>query len=796
MKKLYSHFGKIFLALVYSAVSFAANAQSSATLQPDLSGYCVGDIVTVPIYVTGNGVGTLSFRLDFDRTVLLNPSTAAQPFYTFPRANWTVTHNWDNVAGVTQSVDMYYAGSLPNGENFSNTRVINLIYIYNGGNTTIHIRKSPEDGSPFSSISDIIGENLTPFTFTDNMISSVGSAGIITGTPVLTPGAASVPYSVAPISSATSYIWSYSGSGVTINGNGSSNITLDFTLGATPGQLSVYGSNSCGNGTTSILNIAPVYSTLTWNGSQSTNWITASNWTPNLVPSSTNNIIIPLVSNQPIVNEDVSTPATCYNLTLNSEASLTIAAGKALTVVGSITNNAGNTGIVIKSNAGGTGSLITSSNTTATVERFMTGSVWHLISSPVSGLSIPTFVSSHASLIQMNIAKYGLGPYINLGSNPNWEPFTTTMLPYVGNFIVAKGYEILLKPSGGTAAFAGTIVANNKAFSITTPVPGNNWNLVGNPFTAPIKAANVETGDFLSTNASKLDDALQALYVWNGTGYSIINNLSGSSYISVGQSFFVKAKAAGTLNFNAAMRSHTGAPFYKNTETAWPLIDLKADIGDKSSKTQIYFVTGTTPGLDPGYDAGMFDGTGSGNSIYTHIEGSDVAFGIQSLPDNEYRKNAISVGLNAPEGVTVNFTSETSNLPSYAQVFLQDRVTGTVTRLDTPGSSYSVTLKDASTGIGRFYLYTAPLTVGNDQLKEEVYTIIPLPKANKIRLIGTFPVGSQVTLFDMNGRNLGMSRLTNNAENEVQFAPDANGIYIVRITGGTTVLNRKITWMR
>ncbi len=65
------------------------------------------------------------------------------------------------------------------------------------------------------------------------------------------------PYTIPVITNATSYLWSYSGSGVTLTNNGSAAITITFTASATSGSLTVKGVNNCGSGTVSkILNIA------------------------------------------------------------------------------------------------------------------------------------------------------------------------------------------------------------------------------------------------------------------------------------------------------------------------------------------------------------------------------------------------------------------------------------------------------------------------------------------------------------------------------------------------------------
>lgn len=68
-------------------------------------------------------------------------------------------------------------------------------------------------------------------------------------------GLSGVSYSVAPVSGATSYVWSYSGTGVTINGT-SNSITVDFSASATSGDLTVYGTNGCQSTNTMTLSIS------------------------------------------------------------------------------------------------------------------------------------------------------------------------------------------------------------------------------------------------------------------------------------------------------------------------------------------------------------------------------------------------------------------------------------------------------------------------------------------------------------------------------------------------------------
>jgi len=75
-------------------------------------------------------------------------------------------------------------------------------------------------------------------------------AGVITGPATVFAGQSNVAYSVPAIANATSYIWSYSGTGAIINGTTNS-VTIDFSGSATSGNLAVKGHNNCGDGAVS-----------------------------------------------------------------------------------------------------------------------------------------------------------------------------------------------------------------------------------------------------------------------------------------------------------------------------------------------------------------------------------------------------------------------------------------------------------------------------------------------------------------------------------------------------------------
>lgn len=73
------------------------------------------------------------------------------------------------------------------------------------------------------------------------------AAGSITGTTPVCQAQSNVSYSLPSIQYAISYLWNYSGTGITITNNGNT-ITINFSSTATSGNLNVKGQNNCGDG--------------------------------------------------------------------------------------------------------------------------------------------------------------------------------------------------------------------------------------------------------------------------------------------------------------------------------------------------------------------------------------------------------------------------------------------------------------------------------------------------------------------------------------------------------------------
>ena len=189
---------------------------------------------------------TLNLSSSIGSTCVDNPVTISGN--TFSNAN-TVTIT-DNGAGLVLPSSV---SSSP----FSFTYTPDATDL--GNTVTITLTTDNPEGDPCVT-------DTETFTLTVNPLP--GAAETITGTSTVCQGQSGLTYIVPAIADATGYVWSFSGAGATINGT-SNSITIDFAGNATTGNLTVYGTNTCGNGTVSAsypitinANVTPTFTQL------------------------------------------------------------------------------------------------------------------------------------------------------------------------------------------------------------------------------------------------------------------------------------------------------------------------------------------------------------------------------------------------------------------------------------------------------------------------------------------------------------------------------------------------------
>lgn len=135
-----------------------------------------------------------------------------------------------------------YTWTLPAGSGITsgaNTNTITVDFSVSATSGTITVMGTNQCGNSAASSLNV----------TVNSIPS--DAGVISGPASVCQGQTGVSFTVPVISGAVNYQWAVPSGATIASGSGTNSIAVDFSSGAVSGNITVYGSNSCGNGSTS-----------------------------------------------------------------------------------------------------------------------------------------------------------------------------------------------------------------------------------------------------------------------------------------------------------------------------------------------------------------------------------------------------------------------------------------------------------------------------------------------------------------------------------------------------------------
>ena len=614
------------------------------------------------------------------------------------------------------------------------------------------------DGDDLSVLQYTVTLNVLAIpTVTTQAVSGIGTTsatgnGTITDLGSSNPTAHGVCYSTLAIPTTSD----------NVEDNGAASITGAFTAsltGLTPNTtyyLRAYATNATGTAYGSEVTFTTGIGELTWNGSESTNWHTANNWTPATVPTAGYNVTIPAgLTNYPVL----SVAGACNNLTIESS----------VTSTGSLT---GQSNLTV--------------NGTTTVERYMTGNAWHLVSSAVPNESIADFLSANTN-VSTNGSSRGMMDYDE--SINDWNTFFLNS-GQSGSLTPGKGFS-LRTDADGTVTFDGSLAIG----TVNTTVARTDnfgWNCVGNPYASAIYVNDAADADnnFIDLNASNLDASYSSIYVWDqlNEAYSIIALGDAAFYAQVGQAFFVKANSEATqVQFTTAMQTHQSAAAFKSGTVASPEIGLKVTMDDRERATRIKFNDAMTTGLDVGYDAGVFK---TGFDIYTQlVEDNGVDFGLQSLPLSNIKSYEIPVGVEVKEAGDISFSLYQENFQANVIPVLTDKKAGKQFVFTGESNVYTTTVSAEENGYGRFVLTFSSVT-GIENLLPQPLSYKAWCSNGQIIISGETTGDAVVAIYDVQGRKLATHQLENTNLNHIEAPAATAGIYLLHIqdSGRTKVL--------
>ena len=365
-----------------------------------------------------------------------------------------------------------------------------------------------------------------------------------------------------------------------------------------------------------------------WNGSSSTNWNDAANWSEGTLPNSDQCLCINASANDPIINDNIN--AVGYALTVKTGASVTIVSdvdldnfGGSLTLqdyvdvqgTGTFTIQDGASLIQVDDtpSQANSGDITLFRNTDIRQTDYV---YW---SSPVQGFDVSDVYGGFTPTNRIyEWIPTTATPYVGPppGNVPvitgNWNPLSSGIMSSGKGYIVQGPTNHTATVSQATATFDGVpnngiitqgILSGSYSGASFTYNPygtdvlnvtdnDDNWNLIGNPYPSALDAdaflmlpanAIIEGAVHIWTHGTQFGNNGDSFYddfllSYNPNDY-ITYNISGSSYpnetfsgdIASGQSFFVLAlndNESGSVTFNNSMRSAavSNTDFYRNAE--------------------------------------------------------------------------------------------------------------------------------------------------------------------------------------------------------------------------------------
>lgn len=420
----------------------------------------------------------------------------------------------------------------------------------------------------------------------------------------------------------------------------------------------------------------------------------------------TNNVVTNLSITLPSTyNANILSPATVNNLvSLNGGNLVTGDGNLLLTSSGSGTARIGplGNGSRIK------GNII--------VQRYMEGegTIFRYISMPVKGVKVADLqnyfpvtgnftgastgpgLNGNASLFdyQEPAGGYKQFPAVG-GSNQDTLNYGRGYSAYIREASIATTIQVKGAPNQGTIPFTLT----------PGTTPSNGWNLVGNPYPAPIKWTGNSTGGWtmsgvnntISIRENTSATTFQYRY-WNGTAGDISNGV-----IAPGQAFWVQTTSASpTLTVGEIAKQTSDGEFLRDGGPE-NVVVVKMKNASLSDNAYIQFNRDATPAFEKALDATKLSNSFFNLSTLTS-DGQSVAINMTTSGQCDQTVNFRIT--NAAVGSYQLVVTGVGSLVAGEQVIFTDAFTGTTLELDAEDytHNFSITAAPASKADGRFKL--------------------------------------------------------------------------------------------
>lgn len=392
--------------------------------------------------------------------------------------------------------------------------------------------------------------------------------------------------------------------------------------------------------------------------------------------------------------------------------------------------------------------------------------------------------------------------------------FVTTGLSATSDFATGKAYAIRAAnnhPSTPTiwlGSFNG--IPNNGTKTVTLLTTGVGFNLVGNPYPSVIDAAlftaaNTSiTGTLyfyahtLSMDATGNFPAGSNYALWNSVGgtaatlgTSGVPALVPNGKIQVGQGFFVKTAAAGSVTFNNSMREGSNANQFlrvnAEVEKHRMWLNLTNTEGTEFNQILVGYIDGATQGIDRNFDGLSFGNEGS--ALSSRLENEDYTIQGRALPFLD--SDVVSLGFKAVTAgnYSISLASADGLFATNQVVYLKDNTNGSVTNLKT--SSYSF-ISQIGTFNSRFELVFRS-SLGTPETTFDSNSVIAFIRNNQLNVQTKGTNMKSIMVYDIRGRVLSSQSKIDDSNIVLSGLTPQNQVLVVQVTSeNDEVVNVKV----
>jgi len=538
------------------------------------------------------------------------------------------------------------------------------------------------------------------------------------------------------------------------------------------------------------------------------NWENPSLWNVKEVPGLKGNPTYGDQSDSPIINGNctLNTTNTVNDLTINSGKSLilntgNVNTGNCLNVVGTLINNAGNSGIIIKSAKGKVnGSLVwTDGNPAGTVEMYSksftdTKYHWQFFGIPVTG----TTAGSTFGGTGVRVRRYNESNFDSSGQDVGlWLPSTPggTMATTNDAMSPVAGYEVTQPNDAKNFIFTG--ILNHSDF-IDYPLGytlSANWtgnNIIANPYTAAIDISqiaftNTEPNVYLynagsrdewssqSNNGATVDGTSAGQYTVSNGAFA--GTLGTTSQIPSMQGFLVKAmgnNATISIPYSSVITNTTQQRAPGTSESILK-VGTRIDVmgNNYSDKMWIFTDPVCTHKYDFGYDGPKLFGSALTPQLFSMED------------DGNYQINAVNnmnetyLGFQAGSETNFKLIFNHQNTESkYGSIYLVDLMENKTVDITANGTEYGFTAITTPAPTKRFKIVTTPLIITPINLLQENSKLKIFSSKGSVFVQNFTRKAGNILLYNMAG--VIVRDVPFNVEGITEFSNIAPGVYFAK----------------